>query len=83
MTSAVERLATELMNLSVDEWDRLVELRLASQDQDAAVELEADVGIAEDSLQRETPPAGPADQAHSDFTPSDASERRMVARGTA
>jgi hypothetical protein len=34
---AIERLATELMNLSADEWARLVELRLARQEQDAVV----------------------------------------------
>lgn len=35
MESAIERLAAEMMKLPADEWARLLELRLASQQQQA------------------------------------------------
>lgn len=41
MSNAIERLAAELMNLSAHEWERLVELRLASQDWDVRLERAA------------------------------------------
>lgn len=59
MTTAIERLAAELMNLSADEWDKLVELRRASQDWDVRLERAAVAAQGHDeSMPRNETPLG-------------------------
>lgn len=41
MSSSLERLVAEMMNLSAEEWERLVELRRASHDWDVRLERAA------------------------------------------
>jgi hypothetical protein len=59
MSSAIERLVAEMMNLSADEWERLLELRRASQDWDVRLERAAIAAPDNDkSIPRNETPLG-------------------------
>ena len=47
MNNAIERLAADLMKLSADEWARLDERRIASQDRDTVLGQAAEAELAE------------------------------------
>jgi len=61
VSSAIERLAAELLNLPAEQWARLAELRIVSQEQGAAF------GPAWDEFSERLAPREPAaDQAHNE-----------------